>query len=292
VGPERFGILVVDSSKRNFAVLLGNFYGQVLMGPVEVSNTRFGMECIVDTVRLELEKHGLKDLVAGIERTGRYHAPIRRALKAHWEVRMIHPFATKQLRQPADPGNKTDTTDIQAMLRAIVVGYGTQEQELPERWQQWRLVSRAQEDWVRKRATVRVQIQERLEALMPGYAALFQNLWNAPVGLALAESHGSASKLLETGREELCRELREANHVVRRDTLERILAWASPASPPDPCPRTLHQILRDQLRLHRELESQIQDYERELVEFLVETPFVLLLGIPGIHVVSAGSYAA
>jgi transposase len=80
--------------------------------------------------------------------------------------------------------------------------------------------------------------------------------------------------------------------VVRRDTLERILAWASPASPPDPCPRTLHQILRDQLRLHRELESQIQDYERELVEFLVETPFVLLLGIPGIHVVSAGSYAA
>jgi hypothetical protein len=57
--------------------------------------------------------HSSKDMIVVIERTGRYHRPIQHAFaKAGFEVRVLHPYATKQYRQPADPGNKTDDTDL------------------------------------------------------------------------------------------------------------------------------------------------------------------------------------
>ena len=133
-GPGTSASSAVDSSKARFQVLLANFCGTVLMEPMEVDSTGPALDGLVEHVRRQLERHGLKELVAAIGRTGRLHHPIRNVVRRHWTVTMIHPFATKQLRQPADPGNKTDATDLRAIVRATVVGYGTEEQELPEAW--------------------------------------------------------------------------------------------------------------------------------------------------------------
>jgi hypothetical protein len=67
VGAEHFGILAVDSSKARFQVLLGNFCGTVLMEPLEVDNSGPALDRLVETVRLEMERYGLKDLVAGVD---------------------------------------------------------------------------------------------------------------------------------------------------------------------------------------------------------------------------------
>jgi hypothetical protein len=42
----------------------------------------------------------------------------------------VGPFATKQYRMPADPGNKTDENDLYAQHRAAVAGFGLRELEL------------------------------------------------------------------------------------------------------------------------------------------------------------------
>jgi transposase len=244
-GPEHFGILAVDSAKHRFAVLLADFYGRVLMDVLEVDNTSFALEALVAEVKAQAERHGLKDLVAAIEQTGRYHVPIRQVLRKHWDVQMVHPYATKQLRQPADPGNKTDPTDLEAIVRALAVGYGRSEAELPARWADWRLVSREREALVRQRARARVRIEMRIEALTPGFSSLFGSLWDSPLPLLLARDYGSAPALL-----------------------------------------------RDQIELLRPLEARIGQYERSLVDYLVDTPMVLLLSIPGINVVSTASYGA
>ncbi|WP_406697127.1 hypothetical protein V5E97_39690 [Singulisphaera sp. Ch08] len=55
-----------------------------------------------------------------VERPGRFHMPVQ---AAGFEVRSVHPFATKQFRQPADPGNKTDDTDLSAIHRVAVNGF-------------------------------------------------------------------------------------------------------------------------------------------------------------------------
>ena len=62
--------------------------------------------------------------IVAIERTGRYHHLIQRAFAAAgFEVRIVHPFATKQFRQPANPGHKTDDTDLAAILHDERVGF-------------------------------------------------------------------------------------------------------------------------------------------------------------------------
>lgn len=292
VGPEHFGALTVDCSKKHFELLLTDFYGKPLMGPTTILNNKPSIDSTIQQLKREMENHGLKDMVAGIERTGRYHEPIRRALKSHWDVVMIHPFATKQLRQPAAPGTKTDGIDLRAENRALILGYATKDPELSLSWLEWQMINRAREDLVRKAATLRVQLHERLEAMMPGFAALFEDLWSAPVALKLVELYGSAEALLQTDAQSICNRLREAKQVARRGTVGKILVWAAQASSPEPTWKLGHRIACDQLRLLRQLESQVQQYEGDLVRYLVGTPFVLLLSMEGINVVSASSYGA
>jgi len=42
--------------------------------------------------------------------------------QAGFDTRLVHPFTTKQYRQPADPQNKTDDTDLAAIFRAATHG--------------------------------------------------------------------------------------------------------------------------------------------------------------------------
>ena len=80
----------------------------------------------------------IADLLVAVERTGRYHHPPARAFAAGgFEVRTVHPFATKQFRLPADPGNKTDDTDLAAITRAAVNGFALVEPALDESWRQF-----------------------------------------------------------------------------------------------------------------------------------------------------------
>jgi hypothetical protein len=119
IGGDKFGVLVVDSSKKNAEMWLTDFYGEPLWDESRtVPITRGHLDQIMNVVGGSCREHGLKDLVVGIEQTGRYHLPIKRALEKRWEVKTIHPFVTKQLRQPASPGVKTDGVDLEAMTRA------------------------------------------------------------------------------------------------------------------------------------------------------------------------------
>ena len=75
----------------------------------------------IEQIRKAQVQHGIQDMIVVVERTGNYYLPPKRAFaKAGFEVRVLHPFATKQFRQPADPGNKTDETDLYAQHRAAV----------------------------------------------------------------------------------------------------------------------------------------------------------------------------
>ena len=107
--------------------MLADFYGRVLLQPTTVEHDRPGFQAAINQVRDTQGRHNIKDMIVVVERTGRYHRPIQHAFaKAGFEVRVLHPYATKQYRQPADPGNKTDDTDLFAMHRAAVNGFGVE----------------------------------------------------------------------------------------------------------------------------------------------------------------------
>jgi hypothetical protein len=106
---------------------------------------------------------------------------IKRAFAAAgFEVRIVHPYATKQYRQPANPGNKTDDTDLAANHRAAVNGFGLVESPLGVEDRQRQLLVRHRRDLVDKRSALCCQIREHLHAAMPGYAELVDDIWESP----------------------------------------------------------------------------------------------------------------
>src|SRR5436309_1449786 len=81
-GPQFFGIVSVDCAKARSKFMLADFYGTVLIQPTEIAHNRVEFELAVRQVREALVKHGLKDCLVAVERTGRYHHPIKNAFRA------------------------------------------------------------------------------------------------------------------------------------------------------------------------------------------------------------------
>jgi transposase len=163
---------------------------------------------------------------------------------------------------------------------------------LPTLYAKWQLVNRAREDAVDRRTRLKHQSQERLHAFMPGYAGLFEHFWDTPAALAIAELYGSAKRLLAADVESIRERLRAKGMRMMRPTINRVRAWAADAPSPDPGGALNRRIWRDNLRLVEHLTRDITRYERQLTGYLVQTPFVLLLSIPGVNVVSASGYGS
>jgi transposase len=292
VGPDHFAFLCVDCAKARSKMMLADFYGRVLVEPTIIEHDEPGFDAALKLVSDAVKQHGIKDLIAVIERTGRYHGPIQRAFtKAKIEVRIVHPYSTKQFRQPADPGNKTDDTDLSAIHRASVNGFGLSEHEPDPIFVHLQLVARHRRRLVQKNAALRQQMLEHLHSYMPGYARCFMDVFDSEILLWVAKNMGSAAEIVQAGIEGLAQQLRKADVKTHKPTLEKIVAWARSA-PSAQEPALLHRRFFIDLDADRSSKLQVvRATECELAEILSQTSYILLLGIPGINVVSAAEFA-
>ena len=291
VGPEHFALVSVDCAKARSKWMLADFYGKVLVPPTIVEHDRFGLSAAVAQVQQALQKHGIRDRLVAVERTGRYHRPVQRAFAAAgFEVRIVHPFATKQFRQPSDPGYKTDDTDLAAIHRAVN-GFALLETALDETARTLQLQIRHRRDLVFKTSLVHCQIREHLEAAFPGYAACFDKLWDSACAWHVVQHFDSPQHIAAAGFTGLCDSLDQASVRYQRPTVRRLLDWAAAAAAPD-LAAAQHRLIALALNDDRTRKTQeILGLERDIAARLVHTPYILLLSFPGINVVSAADYA-
>jgi transposase len=292
VGPQHFGIVSVDCAKARSKWMLADFYGGILVPPTEVEHTQACFDSMIQSLRTALEQAGIRDQVVVIERTGRYHRPIQHTFaKVGFEVRIMHPLTTKQHRQPANPGNKTDDTDLAAIYRAAVNGFGLLEPEHDSISVRLQLLARHRRDMVEKTVALRSQIHEHLHAFMPGYSRCFADIYDSQIPLWVARNLRSTVAIITAGVPGIIGQLRQASVRVHLPTVEKIIAWARSA-PAGEDESSLHWNILTDLDDDRLLKARrTRAIEVELAALLVRTPYLLLLGIPGINVVSAAEFA-
>jgi transposase len=292
VGPEHFGIVCFDCHKASSKFLLADFYGQCLIPPTVVGHNRQDLDAAIARIQQAFAQQQLRDGVVVIERTGRYHRIVQRAFAAaSFETRIVHPFVTKQYRQPVDPDNKTDDKDLAAIHRATVTGCALSEANRDEAWTTLQLLIRHRRDLVCKGAALNCQIRDHLEAALPGFAACFDRLWENPIPWHLLRHYPTAAQLRAAGLTTLCHTLRHAGIRFQQRTLRSVLDWADQSAPGD-CAASQH--LRIALALYEDRLRKTQEIlalEREIAGRLVQTPYVLLISFPGINVVSAADFA-
>jgi transposase len=293
VGGERFAIVCVDPAKHRSDWMMADYFGNFLIEPRKLEHRAASFKLAMELIRQAQQEHDIQDTLVVVERTGTYHLPVKRAFSnAGFDTRIVHPFATKQYRLPADAGRKTDKNDLKAEHRAAVAGFGLCELELESPYRELQMRVRHRRNLVEKAAAMACQIREHLHLGMPGYAALFDHLFECPTALVLAASCGSPAKVIELGQVGLSRCLGENNvrHQIR--TLDKVLAWAAQAVMEHIQDGPMHHaIWTDLCELYRHFQRKIDALERELASDLVKTPYVRLLAIAGINVVSAAELA-
>lgn len=292
VGPEHFGIVCVDCAKARSKWMLTDFYGRVLVPPTEVAHNRVELAGAVAQVRAALTEHDLRDCLVAVERTGRYHHPIKNTFaQAGFDTRLVHPYATKQFRQPANPDYKTDDADMAAMQRAAVNGFALQEAAPSESWVQLQLCIRQRRDLVGKCSALACQIRHHLDAVLPGYAACFDKLWDSNVAFRLVRQFGSAAAIAEQGVTALCHYLNQEKVRFQERTLQTVVLWAKNAAAAD-IAGDLHRQIALAYEDDRQRKTQeILALEGDIAHRLVQTPYVLLMSFPGVNVVSAADFA-
>jgi transposase len=292
VRPEHFGILCFDCAKERSRYFLADFYGTVLLEPTTLTHSRDDLQAAVARFRQAIAEHGLADKIVAIERTGEYHRPVQRAFRAAgFETRIVHPYTTKQYRQPADPDNKTDDTDLAAIFRAAMQGFGLCEAAWPESYVTVQILRRHRRDLVDKNTILKCQILEKLHAAMPGYAACFPDFWQSRVALPVARQTTSAAAVVAAGLAGLQGIVSKEDIRCHKKTLRKILAWAEQAPPGHPQSLDLRHVLCSLDDDHQCKCKQIKELERTLAGLVATTPYVRLLIIPGINLVSVADLA-
>ena len=293
VGGSRFAIVCIDPAKYRSEWMMADYFGKVLIAPRTLEHQAAFFKLAFAQIREAQEQHDIEDMIVCVERTGNFYLIPKRAFaKAGFEVRVVHPFATKQYRMPADPGNKTDETDLYAQHRAAVAGFGLCERELEFPYRELQLRIRHRRNLVEKGASLACQIREHMHLCLPGYSTLFDHLFEHQSAMAIARRCPSPACILELGQEGLQRHLREQSLRCHVRTVDKILAWASQAAGESIQSGTLHHaIWTDLEQLYQHFQRRIFDMEREIASDLVQTPYVRLLAIPGINVISAADLA-
>jgi transposase len=291
VGPEHFGIVCCDCAKARTKFLLADFYGRVLIPPTHIAHNRPDLDAAVAQIRQAFDHHQLRDGLVAIERTGRYHRLVQRTFAtAGFETRILHPFVTKQYRQPVDPGNKTDDTDLAAIHRATVTGCALLEATRDQAWTTLLLLIRQRRDLVRKGAALNCQIRDHLEAALPGFAACFDKLFDSPIPWHLLRHFPTTAQLRQAGLTALCHSLHQAGLRFQQRTLQTVLDWAEQAAPGDVAADQHRRIALAYYQDRQQKTREILGLERDIAGRLVQTPYVLLLSFPGINVVSAADF--
>lgn len=294
VGPEHFGVVAVDCAKRRSKWMLCNFFGKVIVEPTSVEHTAGGLREMTQLVANACEAEGLSDTIAAVEMTGIYHKPVYRAFrKAGFDTRIVHPFASSHYRQPLHPDLKSDDNDLEAIFQAAISGYGLATLPVGEVYQSLQAVSRHRHNLVKQRSRLMVQIRRLLHQTMPGFADLFDEdkLFHKSIALPVALEFTSAEAIGQAGVNGIASYLKTTNVRFRTRTIERIVVWAGTAAERSELALMYTQQWQQLNQVRQLLDEQIVATEREMAGFLVKTPYVLLLSVTGINVVSAARLA-
>ena len=293
-GPERFGIVAVDCAKRRSKWMLCNFYGKVLVEPTNVEHTKGGLQSMTQYVADVCQAEGLTDSIVAVEMTGIYHKPVQRAFrKAGFDTRVVHPFASNHYRQPSHPDNKTDDNDLEAIFRAAAAGYGLATPPVGEVYQSLQAVSRHRHNLVKQRSRLMVQIRRLLHQVMPGFADLWEDdkMFHKSIALPVVLKFASADAIRKAGTDGITAYLKKKKIRFQARTIERIVAWAGAAAEPSELASVYTRQWRELNQVRQLLCDQLVAVEREMARFLVQTPYVLLLSVTGINVISAARLA-
>ena len=124
-------------------------------------------------------------------------------------------------------------------------------------------------------------------------ADLFEDdkLFHKSIALPIALTFSSVAAIRRAGVAGIATHLTQTSVRFQTRTIERVVAWAAVAAEPSELAEMYTRQWQQLNDVRRLFDEQIAAVEREMAGFLVNTPYVLLLSVTGLNVVSAARLA-
>jgi len=284
----------IDVAKKVHWIRFVDYRGIALTKAIRFENNRAGFEHIVaETERLR-KKHGMEDVVIGMEPTGPYWKALAWRLKnLGLRVVTVNPHHTKQAKMLDDNSQtKNDPKDALVVARLIKDGRYF-EPYLPEDvYGELRVTSNARIALVRRMNGIKNRVIGILDEYFPEYTTVFKCPLKGKASVQLLKSCPFPAHILALGGEGVLEEVKKA--VKKTVGRKKVLALLEAARDSVGVGYGLESARMQMRLLIKELEflgEQLAEVETRMKELLEMTDYAdLLLGIDGVGVVSTASF--
>jgi transposase len=284
-------VVAVDVGKNTAVLSVTDSARHRLLGPVEFAMTAPAVAAVVERVSAVLPDAAVK---VGVEAAGHYHRPLLGSAlwPAGWELLELSPArVSEQRRVQGRRRVKTDAIDLEAITELVLAGHGvavtTRSATITELsgWAMHR--SRR----ILTRTATKNQLLAQLDRCFPGLTLALPDVLGTQIGRLVAAEFADPHRLAALGVTRFVRFAANRGLRVRRSAAERLVAAARTALPA-PEAVVARQVLADDLGLLAELDGQIVAAEAHIAKLLPDTPFAVLLTVPGWGTIRAGNYGA
>jgi transposase len=284
-------VVAVDVGKTSAMLSATDSARKRVFGPVEFAMTRSGLAATVHRVSAVVAPSA--QVKIGVEAAGHYHRPVRDyGWPTGWEVLELNPaHVAEQRRVVGRRRVKTDAIDLEAITDLLLAGRGqliTEREVLIGELSAW---AGHRSRRVATRSATKNQLLGQLDRAFPGLTLALPDVLGTRIGRLVAAEFADPARLSALGVSRLIRFAAVRDIQLRRAVAERLVTAAREALPTRDGV-VARRVLAADLGLLADLDTQIENAERELAALLPASPYATLTSVPGWGVVRVCNYAA
>lgn len=293
--PEQLLYAPIDVAKYNHSAMIVNLLGEVIIPKFDFPYNLHGIDFLKNKLQSACDISQAKKLFLALESTGHYHENLVASLSlSGYDITIIRPIDSKNERDNVHA--KTDAIDLSAIAKVIISNKGTRSNMPDAIYYNLQRASRThrQLTWqeTRVKNIITMLVDKTFTGLWNPDNAIFSDKWGK-ASLLFVEHYPTPQQTIKMGAKRISEFFKKHNTKLNIDTAETIIALAknTPSRPLDVMESDI-LALKANISVLETLTSTIQQQKKQMVKYLVQTPGVYLLSIPGISVVYASDFTA
>jgi transposase len=275
--------------------MIVNFLGDIIIPKFDFPYNNHGIDFLKNKLEFACSKTHAKKIFLALESTGHYHENLVASLvTSGYDISIIRPIDSKNERDNVHA--KTDTIDLAAIARVIISNKGTRSSMPDTIYYNLQRASRThrQLTWqeTRLKNIITMLVDKTFNGLWNPDNAIFSDKWGK-VSLLFVTHCPTPQQAIKIGAKRLAEFFKKHNTKLGIDTAQKIIALAknTPARPLETMESDI-LALKANINVLETLASAIGQQKKQMVKYLVQTPGIYLLSIPGISVVYASDFTA
>jgi transposase len=287
-------IVGVDIAKETQWARFVDYRGLELGKALKFQNNKKGFENILASIETICKNKRLDDVIVGMEPTGHYWKPLANYLIIHEvTVVMVNPYHTKRAKELDDNSQtKSDKKDALTIAKLVRDGRYYEVYMPQDIFAELRVLSNSRISLMKRYNALKNTITAVMDEYFPEIKTVFKNPLNGKASMQILKTCPFPSLILELGVEGVLAEIKKAvKKTVGRKKAQQLVETAKNSI------GVGYGIASAKLKLGLMIEElelltkQLEHLEAAMEVALAETGFgEIILGIPGIGVVTAASF--